>query len=137
MPGILSVASRPKRRARVTETSFEKAFAKALLACGLKSWHMNCREAGWPDRYVVGGIWIEFKVVDALGINNGTEPEQRAKLHELERSGDKAFYCARFEDKVVIAPWHAVAGKSLAHVPRYAYRDGRDLEQIVQQVIMQ
>lgn len=132
---MLSVAAQPKRRARVTERSFELAFAKALDRCGLASWHMNCREAGWPDRYVSGGIWIEFKVLETLGTVNQTEAEQRAKLRSLEVAGDRTFYCARYQDTVICAPWCDIAGKNLKDVERFHYKNGRDLDEIVRAVI--
>lgn len=96
---------------------------------------MNMREAGWPDRYVRGAIWIEFKVLDCFGVDNGTEAEQRAKMTDLERSGDHVFYCARCGDRVVCAPWRDVRGVNLSTLPSYAYHDARDLDHIVSYVI--
>jgi hypothetical protein len=132
----LTIQGRKSRPRRVTEKSFEDAFAKVLTSMGIKNYHMNMREAGWPDRYLRGGMWIEFKVIDALGVDNGTEPEQRAKMHDLTKGGDYVYYCARFQDQVVIDEWKNVAGKSLAHVQRFQYRDKRDLEHIIRYVIL-
>lgn len=132
---MLTVSSSSKGPRRVTEKSFEKAFGRALEACGRTNWHMNCREAGWPDRYVVGGIWIEFKSLDVFGKDNGTEKEQRAKMSELERAGDRVFYCAVSQKRVICAPWHTIKGADLSCITSYAYRDKRDLEQIIRFVI--
>lgn len=130
---MLTVNNNLKRPRRVSETSFEGAFAKALLLCGAESWHMNMREKGWPDRYVQGGIWIEFKVLDTLGSDDGTEKEQRTKMAELERSGDWVFYAARCGNDVVFAPWsHCVAaGRDTSKLPRYRYKNKNDLIHII------
>lgn len=126
---MLSIAGRKKKRARSTESSFEKTFAEAVSR---KSWHIAVNgERGWPDRYFVGGVWVEFKVLDGWGPQ--LEDGQPAKLTEIANGGDLVFYCALVpEDHTVIfQPWHKVRGlKSLKGVERFKYSDKRDLKEI-------
>src|SRR5258707_912783 len=98
---MLGVKKTEKKR-RVSETHFEEQFAEAL---GLASWHMLNREAGWPDRYLGGGRWVELKVLDRFGKDDGSFPEQRARMTALHNSGDAVFYCARCNDKFILERW--------------------------------
>jgi hypothetical protein len=133
---MLTVNQNLKRPRRVTEKSFEDAFGRALEACGRANWHMGMREAGWPDRYVRGGIWIEFKSLEVFGKDNGTDKDQRVKMTELQAGGDKVFYCAVSQKRVICAPWHAIKGRNLAGFETFAYKDKHDLIQIIKWVIL-
>lgn len=132
----LRVARFAKKIARTSETSFEEAWAKAALAVGYPSWHMSVKEAGWPDRYIKGGIWCELKSLDVLGTVNGTSTEQRIKLNELHAAGDRTFYCAKYEHSVIFQPWPVIrVTRNLATIERFAYRKRLDLEEIIRHVL--
>lgn len=129
---VLRVSSFEKKERKVREGAFEDTFAKALLAAGYPSEHMNMRDAGWPDRYVVGGIWIELKVIDVLGIRTELEKEQKIRLNLLHQMGDRTFYCAKFEHSIILKPWPLIrATEKLCDVERYAYRTREDLERAI------
>lgn len=131
----LRVARFSKKPRRTSEHSFEDTWAKAALAVGYPSWHMNVGEAGWPDRYVKGGIWCELKSLDTLGIVNGTNIEQRIKLNELHAAGDRTYYCAKYENSVIFQPWPVIrATRNLATLERFGYRKRIDLEEIIRHV---
>lgn len=131
----LRVARFSKKPRRTSEHSFEDTWAKAALAVGYPSWHMNVSEAGWPDRYVKGGIWCELKSLHTLGTVNGTSVEQRIKLNELHAAGDRTFYCAKYENSVILQPWSVIrATRNLATVERFAYKKRIDLEEIIRHV---
>ena len=132
----LSVSSFPKKKRRTSEASFERQFDKALAACGIKSRHMAMREAGWPDRYATGGIWIELKSLDTLGTDNGTSKEQRIKLNDLHAAGDRVFYCAKFEDSFILKPWSEIRGKNLKGIERYHYGRRGDIEHAIRHEIL-
>lgn len=124
------------QRAPSTEHSFENAFAKALLACGRKSWHPLYREKGWPDRYVHHGIWIELKSLTCVTTRNELEPEQKARLNDLQEGGERTFYCAVVHERdkrtVIFKPWPLIrACKDLREVERYAYVNKTDLEEMI------
>lgn len=130
----LVVASFKKRKRRTQEKSFETRFAKAALACGIPSWHMSCKEPGWPDRYLHGGIWVELKSLKNCGIVHQLEPEQIIKLNELTRAGEPCFYCAKWEDNVILLPWveFRAIGLQPLKCERYHYAD---LEEAIRCVI--
>lgn len=127
----LRVGSFEKKLRTTSEASFEETFAKAALAVGYQSWHMNMGEAGWPDRYLRGGIWVELKSLVTLGLDNGTSKQQKIKLDELHRAGDRTFYCAKFENTVIFKPWPLIKGINLKTVERYGYRNRTDLQEII------
>lgn len=129
----LRVAAFEKKERKVRENGFEETFAKAALAAGYPSEHMNCRDAGWPDRYIRGGIWCELKILDTLGIRNELEREQVVRLNSLHKMGDRTFYCAKFEHSVILKPWPVIrAVTKLSEVERYAYRTREDLERAIE-----
>jgi hypothetical protein len=132
----LSVSSFKKTKRKTLEKNFEKTFYKALEACGIPNWHMAVREAGWPDRYGRGGVWIELKSLDTLGTDNGTSHEQKIKLNELDRAGDRVFYCAKFEDSFILKPWREIRGQNLKTVERYHYRRRDDIEHAIRHEIL-
>lgn len=121
----LIVARFQKKRARTTEAAVEKKLAAYLGKAGIISWHMSCREGGWPDRYLVGGRWIEVKSLAYLGAENGLDPGQIIKLDELSQAGEKCFYFAKVEDHVIFMRWGDFkdAGMLPLNCPRYAYAD--------------
>lgn len=132
----LSVEAFKKKRARSSEHSFEKAFAVALGNCGLRNWHMSCREAGWPDRYVKGGIWVEIKSLKWLGKQSELSQDQVAKLNDLARAGDRCYYLAKWEDSFVLVPWAEFKNKEMKPIncTRYHYRTRADLEEAIRYV---
>jgi hypothetical protein len=122
---MLTLDGRVKSPKRVTEKSFEDAYGKAIHACGIKNWHMSSREAGWPDRYLTGGIWIEFKVLEKLE-NDQLEPEQKARMRELAAAGNPVWYIARYGDEIIVTRYPFK--RPLAKVDRFFYRTKTDLE---------
>ena len=135
---MLTVQQGPKRPRRVTEKSFEDAFGKALLACGFKNWHVNMRDKGWPDRYVRHGIWIEFKSLDAgakltARTSDQLDVWQKIRMVELAQAGDRVFYAARYDNQVIFSAYPFPM--TLPNLPRFAYKDKRDLEQIIRMFI--
>jgi hypothetical protein len=102
----LSVANFKQKKRRSKEINFEQRFALAVTRAGLTSWHPLYKEAGWPDRYIKGGIWCELKSLKELGINSGLEPEQHVKLRELGNAGDRAFYVAKYQGRFLMIPYH-------------------------------
>lgn len=128
----LKLSDFKKTKDRSTEESFERSFAVALHECGYESWHMACREKGWPDRYVAGGIWIELKSLRRLGKDSGLSAAQRSKLHFLSAAGDRCFYLAKFEDSFIFKPWATIREvQDLRTVERYHYRTKDDLKEAI------
>lgn len=129
---MLSLADRAKSPKRVTEKSFEDAFAKALRACGLENWHINARDAGWPDRYVHTGIWIEFKVLERI-TDDRLEIEQKMRMGDLSRAGEPVWYCALFYGEVILCRYPFII--PISDVKRFKYRDNIDLQMMVRKLI--
>ena len=136
--GTLRVGNFKKKKRRTSEASFEDAFAAAGAAVGLPSWHMSCRDPGWPDRYIKGGIWVEVKVLDSLGIKHQLRKEQIPKLNELSRAGDRCFYCAKWEDSFILIPWEEFKAHGMIpkDCPRYHYRTRKDIEEAIKWIIL-
>ena len=99
-----------------TEAAFERRFAIYLDDMGIMSRHNSDRyEIGIPDRYVVGGNWIEFKVMDISGKRKVKplrlfETEQKNKLTEYHEAGDRSWVAIQFQGKidpiVLFLPWY-------------------------------
>jgi hypothetical protein len=122
----LVVAGFAKKKPTTKESTFEAAWAKAF---GRPSWHMAVREKGWPDRYLGSGRWVEFKTLDCLGTQNYLDKAQIRKLNELTRDGEDCYYCAKFEDKIILVPWVEFRDEhNLApcNCPSYAYKDMKE-----------
>lgn len=132
----LKLADFKKIKERSSEESFERIFVLALHECGYESWHMSCRDKGWPDRYVRGGIWIEMKSLKRLGKDTQLSTQQRGKLASLSGAGDRCFYLAKWEDSVIFLPW-AVAKTvtDLKTVERFRYRTKEDLKEMIRHVL--
>ncbi len=91
---MLSVSKFPKGRKATTEKSFERSFSEKL---GVYSRHMSDAMPGLPDRYVPGGIWIEFKSIvfkRDVAFGAGLTVEQEREMTRLSDGGDDVFYCA-------------------------------------------
>jgi hypothetical protein len=115
----LSVRDKLPSRQSTTEARFEKRVAQILEELGLFSFHTSEKYiAGIPDRYVVGGNWIEFKVFPCDGrrrVNSHRlfEPEQKLYLRKLHESGDRTWVAIMFQPTngdayIVVKPWHAL-----------------------------
>ena len=134
----LSVSSFTKRVARSSETSFEEAFSKALFACGWYNHHNAMREAGWPDRYVRGGRWVELKSLNELGVNSGLSKDQVRIMNALTKGGDQCWYLMKYQKSVIMVPW-TVFRDEFKQQPilaaeggyRFAYRDKEDLKEMI------
>lgn len=101
-----------ERRKRVTEDHIEKQFLWALDELDLKSMHFYDRFGGVPDRYVIGGNWLEFKSLAYVKHVNAFahfEADQKRKLATFHNAGDRSFgvvlLCNEYENHLLIAPW--------------------------------
>lgn len=115
---FLTVPSKMGQVKGSTEASFEKRVADVLQKkIGLFTYHVAERYyAGIPDRYVVGGNWVEFKVIGYSGNRKVNphrlfSPSQRVFLDKFSNSGDRTWACIGFQgpdgpQTCVIAPWH-------------------------------
>lgn len=138
----LSVASFTKRVRRTQEKNFEPKFYKALEKAGYANWHMSCRDAGWPDRYAVGGRWFELKSLNELGKNSELREGQVRHLNMLTKGGDKCFYVAKWERGVIFLPWTTFRDAcserpdvAVAKGHRYAYNAENDLLEAIRYVV--
>lgn len=105
------------RSTRISEKTFEKAVAAQLKQAGKFSRHMSDRLSGLPDRYITGGIWVEFKSFefrDSFRADQGISPLQRRMMEQLANGGDNVFYCAlaQHNDERTIFAHRLVAGQS-------------------------
>lgn len=110
---VKKTKSKPKR---ITEAKFEGKFASALTRASIFSWHTSEKFiAGIPDRYVVRGNWLEFKVIPYTGKRQITpqrffSAEQKLWMNKLARGGDRVFACILFQPendraRVLLCPW--------------------------------
>lgn len=106
-PGQLIVANFKKKARRTSESGFEDRFATAVRRAGRESYHPQYKEPGWPDRYINGGAWAELKVLDELAAKtpSGLRKEQIPNMRERVRSGDDAFYFAKYRDRLIALPF--------------------------------
>jgi len=115
--GQLTVRATVRSRKGSTEATFEKRVADVLKKLGLFSYHVAERwYAGIPDRYVVGGNWIEFKVIPCSGTRAVNpyrlfKPGQRNFLDKFAKSGDRTWACVMFQPEagepyMILLPWH-------------------------------
>lgn len=94
------------------ETAVEQRIANELARLGFQSRHMHDRFfPGTWDRYVVGGNWIEFKVMKmgdqcrSYNLLRQFSPEQRAFGASWHKAGDRMFGCVLIGDHLVFEPW--------------------------------
>ena len=119
MTGFLQVV-RQRAVQGTTEKNFELRLGKALNSLGLLNWHTHeLNLPGVPDRYVVGGNWIECKVRPWTG-KKGFGPRkcvvkesQINFLNRLVDNGDRAWLCIllkawRTSGRGIILPWEFV-----------------------------
>ena len=120
MPSKLSVNKDSRKPSKSTESSQEKRVAAILADFGLFSYHTADRHTpGVPDRYIVGGSWIEFKVLPCRGnrpvfLTRGFSPPQKNWLKNLHDKGDFTFGCVFVypemgEPRMVFRPWWYLA----------------------------
>ncbi len=113
---VLSVSAPRRQKNRISEAVFEGKFSKCLKAIGLYNWHTSDQfKPGVPDRYVVGGNWIEFKAIPYTGKRAMTperffSPAQKNELTRLHERGDRAWVCILFQPErgdatVLLCPW--------------------------------
>lgn len=119
---VLSVKTPRRQKNCISEAVFEGKFAKCLTAIGLYNYHTADQfKPGVPDRYVVGGNWIEFKAIPYSG-NRAITPErffdpvQKNELTRLHDGGDRAWVCILFQPEhgeatVLLCPWVALRDK--------------------------
>ena len=95
---MLSVTNYKQVRTRSTEAAFENAFAARLRKAQVYSRHMSDAIPGLPDRYIRGGMWIEFKSLfrkrGEFTHGEGLSAEQKRTMADLCAAGDRVFYCA-------------------------------------------
>lgn len=141
--GMLQVRDKLRGRSGSLEKYFEKRVAQVLTSIGLENRHTSDRQEGIPDRYVVGGNWIEFKVVPCSG-RRSVDPErlftpaQRNFLSRWTEKGDRTWAAVMFQpdnDKssIIILPWSCFKGHgkwSMAEVHERGV-DGGGLRQYI------
>lgn len=134
----MRVAEFKKRKRRTSEASFEKSFDAALYELGIASWHMSCREPGWPDRYLGNGRWVELKSLEHLGSRHELRKEQIPKLNELTRAGEACFYCAKWQDSFILIAWEDFKAHGMIpeKCPRYHYRTKADIKEAIKWIIL-
>lgn len=114
----LTVRSRLRTPQSTTEARFEKRVADCLEKIGLMSFHTSEKYvAGIPDRYVVGGNWIEFKVYPCGGgrrvnAHRLFSEQQKNYLSAFHRNGDRTWVAVMFQPihsdaYIVIEPWRS------------------------------
>jgi hypothetical protein len=98
----------------LSESEFEIKIAKIMGDLGIWSYHVNEKMyQGVPDRYVVGGRWIEFK---QCALRYHISPmrlfrqSQRTFLTKFLEVGDKPYACILFQfrseqRRAVLKPW--------------------------------
>lgn len=113
-PLFVADSSRERRR-RVVEDTVEKDFMWALDQLGLVNRHFYDRFGGVPDRYIVGGNWLEFKsvaYVKHVNVFNHLEVDQRRHLAMFHNGGDRSFAVVMLCDpdtrRLLICPWPSV-----------------------------
>ena len=95
----LEVRKIRRRRGNSTEAAFEKRFTKALTKAGRTTFHTSEKYvSGIPERYVCGGIWIEFKAIPWTGkraINpiRHFSPAQKMWMGRFNKAGDTVYGC--------------------------------------------
>lgn len=93
-----------KRLSGYSETWLEKKLAAGLTARGLLNFHMSDpTKPGIPDRYVVGGNWIEVKQGKTFADLRSGFDRQRTFLDKLEH-GDNTFVCALWQQNNFTLP---------------------------------
>lgn len=113
---MLRVSSKKSPARLSTEAAFEKKFAAALWRAGLKSHHTAEKFIqGMPDRYVMGGNWVEIKQIPYTGTRKITpsrffSPAQRLWLDGLHAGGDRTWALVLFQGDggdphVILCPW--------------------------------
>lgn len=89
------------------ENALEKRVAAALRSLGLYSHHNDATTyPGIPDRYVVGGQWIEFKREATTKATIKSLDRQRKWLDALHQAGDKPWVCCWIDGFMYFEPWH-------------------------------
>jgi hypothetical protein len=102
---------------RLLEKTWEKNVGDALKSSlGLFNYHVADRfYAGVADRYIIGGNWMEMKVIPYAGNRSidalrFVEPQQKAFLDRMIRAGDRTFVAILFvtpdlHSNMAIMPW--------------------------------
>lgn len=88
---------------RVTELAFEEDVVQRLGGRPIKA-----DGIGMPDSYLGRGRWIEFKsdVFDrGIALYNRLEPQQRARVRELVRLGDRVWIVTILVDMQTGKEW--------------------------------
>lgn len=120
MPSNLSVNKESRKASKSTEGRQEKRVAQILSDFGLFSYHTADRfTPGVPDRYMVGGTWIEFKILACRGnrpifLTRGFTPAQKNWLKNLHDKGDFTFGCIFVypevgDPRMILRPWWYLA----------------------------
>lgn len=115
----MRVSDFKKRKRRVTEHSFEDAFAEVCLEKGVYTRHMSDKLAGLPDRYIGGGKWCELKSLEyargGVPFRAGMTVEQVRVCHELSEAEEEVWYLALIHTGevqwVIFVPYHVIDGR--------------------------
>lgn len=135
-------SSERKNRHRISEHRAEQRFYKSLRRNGVYNFHVAHKVMrGVPDRYAVGGNWIELK---SIPLDRSVSPvryfshDQRNFLADIHDRGDRAWACIIFqvdrgEPLWLIKPWHKLLplGKLTASWIEqhcFPYRTDEDLD---------
>lgn len=119
MPGLTRY-----RGKKVKESTFEKRLGEYLKGLGVYNRHLTDQAySGIPDRYAIGGNWIECKVKHLYGLNrkhfsvvNQVTVLQDKTLLDLDRHGDRAWLAlliidGRTETERRLTRWPALYDK--------------------------
>lgn len=95
MPGLTRY-----RGKKIKESTFEKRLGDYLKGLGVYNRHLTDQAySGIPDRYAVGGNWIECKVkqlyslkTKKIGLVSQVTELQKKTLLDLEKNGDRAWF---------------------------------------------
>ena len=108
--------TKKKQTIHTEEAAWERKFMKQATRAGILSYHTtDSVKTGIPDRYVVGGRWIEFKIILFAGTRKldplvHFSPAQKNWMDNLVGAGDECwanilFQTSDGEERFFMMPW--------------------------------
>jgi len=113
--------TKKKRSIHTDEAAWERKFMKQVTRAGILSYHTtDAMLSGIPDRYLVGGRWIEFKIILWAGTRKldplvHFSPAQKMWMDNLVKAGDECwanilFQRADGEERFMMMDWRELRG---------------------------